>query len=310
MNRVPLFLGTITLAIVVSVKAAWCLEVSPDGQSGDPGGTVTIPVYLYDLPAEGFDLRAFGFIFNFDDDSLNFISTDRSETLTESFDFFSAELAGPGQVEVKGAIISSPVQVSEPGGILVKIVAEIPPMAFRNSKLALTDFIGDISNASTQDGVLVVLSSPSCIEGYVRDAVTDTGIGNAVVTIHRGSFSLDYETAADGSYIAGGPYGIWDVTVSAASYESVTRSDVSVFWNCSTEHFFLHPEGMNCVLCDSNQDGELTAQDGVDCFWLSFSSEWSDCELKMCDMNEDGEITAEDAVGCFWYVVAPPFPFE
>ena len=69
-------------------------------------------------------------------------------------------------------------------------------------------------------------------------------------------------------------------------------------------------EEVNCLVCDATQDGEYTAQDAVDCFWLSLSAEWSAFELCVCDYNEDGEITAQDAVNCFMFFFWRPFPVE
>ena len=51
---------------------------------------------------------------------------------------------------------------------------------------------------------------------------------------------------------------------------------------------------------DLNMDGEITAQDAVDCFWLSFSPPWTPQELSLGDFNQDGDITAQDAVDIFW----------
>jgi hypothetical protein len=51
---------------------------------------------------------------------------------------------------------------------------------------------------------------------------------------------------------------------------------------------------------DLNKDGEITAQDAVDCFWLSLSPPWSSEELSLGDFNQDGDITAQDAVDIFW----------
>jgi hypothetical protein len=51
---------------------------------------------------------------------------------------------------------------------------------------------------------------------------------------------------------------------------------------------------------DLNMDGEITAQDAVDCFWLSLSPPWNPQELSLGDFNQDGDITAQDAVDIFW----------
>jgi len=55
-----------------------------------------------------------------------------------------------------------------------------------------------------------------------------------------------------------------------------------------------------CMLGDVNEDGEITAQDAVDAFWLSLEGSWSSTELCTADYNQDGEITSQDAVDIFW----------
>lgn len=56
---------------------------------------------------------------------------------------------------------------------------------------------------------------------------------------------------------------------------------------------------------DVNMDGEITAQDAVDCFWLSLSPPWTPEELALGDFNQDGDITAQDAVDIFWESLNP-----
>ena len=51
---------------------------------------------------------------------------------------------------------------------------------------------------------------------------------------------------------------------------------------------------------DTNKDGEITAQDAVDAFWLSFNTQWTFDELCTADYNQDGEVTSQDAVEIFW----------
>ena len=51
---------------------------------------------------------------------------------------------------------------------------------------------------------------------------------------------------------------------------------------------------------DANEDLEVTAQDAVDAFWLSFEASWSDAERFALDLNDDAEVSAQDAVDVFW----------
>lgn len=51
---------------------------------------------------------------------------------------------------------------------------------------------------------------------------------------------------------------------------------------------------------DTNGDKEITAQDAVDCFWLSFQTSWTSSELAAADFNQDNEVTSQDAVDIFW----------
>ena len=51
---------------------------------------------------------------------------------------------------------------------------------------------------------------------------------------------------------------------------------------------------------DANEDLEVTAQDAVDAFWLTFQTSWSEVEKFLSDVNSDSEITSQDAVDTFW----------
>jgi hypothetical protein len=51
---------------------------------------------------------------------------------------------------------------------------------------------------------------------------------------------------------------------------------------------------------DVTGDGEITAQDAVDCFWLSFKTTWTANELAAADFNQDNDVTSQDAVDIFW----------
>jgi hypothetical protein len=59
-------------------------------------------------------------------------------------------------------------------------------------------------------------------------------------------------------------------------------------------------EVRTCTPGDITGDGEITAQDAVDCFWLSLETSWTPAELCACDFNEDDEVTAGDANLIFW----------
>jgi hypothetical protein len=51
---------------------------------------------------------------------------------------------------------------------------------------------------------------------------------------------------------------------------------------------------------DVDEDGEITPQDAVDAFWLSFKTSWTSEELSRADYDGDGEVTPQDAVEIFW----------
>lgn len=51
---------------------------------------------------------------------------------------------------------------------------------------------------------------------------------------------------------------------------------------------------------DVDKDGEITLQDAVDAFRLSFQTSWTSEELGRADYDGDGEVTPQDAVEIFW----------
>jgi hypothetical protein len=54
-----------------------------------------------------------------------------------------------------------------------------------------------------------------------------------------------------------------------------------------------------CIKGDIDGDGEITPQDAVDTFWLSFKEVWKVNQLCPADYDEDFEITPQDAVDIF-----------
>lgn len=74
----------------------------------------------------------------------------------------------------------------------------------------------------------------------------------------------------------------------------VTNSDLNSAILTNGYEYLIYTVG------DVNGDGEITAQDAVDAFWLSFKTPLTTIELLRADYNKDGEITSQDAVDIFW----------
>jgi len=95
-------------------------------------------------------------------------------------------------------------------------------------------------------------------------------------------------------------------TASFTATEGLTEGETTVinFTASSTDpEYLFHGESAEVRPCspgDVNGDGEITAQDAVDAFWLSLQASWTPAELCVGDINEDGEITAQDATDIFW----------
>ena len=102
-----------------------------------------------------------------------------------------------------------------------------------------------------------------------------------------GSFSGVFENVGS-VYVIGYEQGTFKVSATSDFDSTVYESGTITVSGC------VHARG------DVNMDGEITAQDAVDAFWLSFNTEWTFDELCTADYNEDGEVTAGDAVDIFW----------
>ncbi len=97
---------------------------------------------------------------------------------------------------------------------------------------------------------------------------TSTGTNSVTLSLVKpGTFKLQATPSAGGTALTSGT-----ITISGSPY---IRGDV-------------------------DKDGEITPQDAVDAFWLSFNTEWTFEQISTGDYDQDGEVTPQDAVDIFW----------
>jgi hypothetical protein len=98
-----------------------------------------------------------------------------------------------------------------------------------------------------------------------------------------GLYVVDFTVAA----------GLTDGDTSVINF-SVPSSDYTFYYSSIGLELGDYPLG------DTNMDGQVTPQDAVDCFWISFKTSWRPQEKTVADYNQDGAITPQDAVDTFW----------
>lgn len=115
------------------------------------------------------------------------------------------------------------------------------------------------------------------------DVTTWTKVGTAA---KDGTISLDTTNMTPGTYLVAmaGQYG-----------QTLTDKIVSAPGGI----LLVVEEGDNTVKGDLTGDGELTLDDAMGVYNLSFSGDYTDAQLAALDMNDDGELTLDDAMAIY-----------
>ncbi len=177
----------------------WALNVSPGNISGDPGTEIVVPINISDLGA-GIDVDAFSLTINFDSQVLDFLSADKTGTLTEPFSLVAGQVISPGKVKVNGSLFGTPVSITG-DGLFVNLKFKVKN-TYKSTSLSLTDFKNDIGTATTTNSTFtitgvttsVVLTPASTLDVVAGQPVTLT----AEVLINGNH--LDLTNATDVSF--------------------------------------------------------------------------------------------------------------
>jgi len=135
------------------------------------------------------------------------------------------------------------------------------------------------------------------IHGFLFSS-SGNSVPNVKVELTGNDISLNTYTDSDGRFE-------FSDELSAGSYALIAslndmRSSLQVISITSDQSDASYQELFICLKGDVNLDNNVTAQDAVDAFKLSFMMSWSREELCYGDITDDGEITAEDVVQIFW----------
>jgi hypothetical protein len=136
--------------------------------------------------------------------------------------------------------------------------------------LAPVEDVGDLDSDDRTDSYLTIVWSGGDWPG-------------AAIELPVGLYTVEFNIAS----------GLADGDTSVINF-SVPSSDYSFYYSSVELEVGDYPLG------DTNMNGEVTPQDAVDCFWMSFKSSWRPQEKAVGDYNQDGEITPQDAVDTFW----------
>lgn len=144
----PLF-AVLTFLAEMAFAQTGQFDLSPPSavEAETPGDTVVVPVTLSNVA--GLAVKAFGFRFIFPNDKLLFQRVEQTETLTADWFIVDGQENDPGEITIGGfnttAVTSS--------GVLLNVVfttTETPGL----DSLQLREFVDDIDDATTSDGVL------------------------------------------------------------------------------------------------------------------------------------------------------------
>lgn len=156
------------------------------------------------------------------------------------------------------------------------------------------------SDLSNEVSIVAItsLATDFFIGGVDKYAVSGTSAANSSVTLTAASAASADETITIGTGTSDAE-GKWSIEA-----DFVTVSNGRILITAQSEFgTSLGIEGdlkKDAIKGDVNEDNEITAQDAVDAFWLSFNATWSNKVLFYADFNEDDEITSQDAVDIFW----------
>ena len=148
-----------------------------------------------------------------------------------------------------------------------------------------TGFFDEITGAVVSDPISDVNTD------YDNDPTTDY-----YVTV---DYSSEYGWTGDT------PAKLFEASFTVADVADGTTSNINITADSAEAGytFYSDPvefEVQSYIRGDVNNNGEITAQDAVDAFWLSMNASWSPMELATADFNQDGEVTSQDAVDIFW----------
>jgi len=151
---------------------------------------------------------------------------------------------------------------------------------------------GNINYNGNETGMLIVDAfSPSDIDRYTpigfgasSDWTKETQEAKYEISVPKGEFKI-------ASFIDTNLSSDWDKGEPSGKYHKPVIVESNAY-----------PISCNFILClkgDTDGDLDITPQDAVDTFWLSFEDIFSPEQLCKCDYDDDFEITPQDAVDIF-----------
>ena len=178
MKKIKGFLAKLFLIFFLVPSAAWALDISPGtGISAGGGTSIVVPINISDLGA-GIEADAIGFTINFDPDVLTFTSVDKSGTLLDPFSLVAGQINAPGVAKISGSLFGSTVNIAS-NGVLLNINFTVNATAFKNSSLAITDFLDDIAGATTTDANFTITGVTVAVN-LTADPTGDVVAGQSV----------------------------------------------------------------------------------------------------------------------------------
>jgi len=147
------------ILILFVTGSAWAYNISPSNVSGRNGDILTVFIKFHDVGNELNEIDACGLTLFFDNDILEFVSEDRSDTILENFYLFKSKIISDGKLQVSSGDFFNPVQAKS-DSILLKVNFKVKQNADKNSVITLGEFIDDIENAETTSATFTYIHPP------------------------------------------------------------------------------------------------------------------------------------------------------
>lgn len=159
----------LTTLVHANAHAAVSLSPAPV-TAGSSNQIVFIPLTL---AGSGFSIDAFGCRLTYPTSLLNFQSISATASLTQGWFIVSGAETTPGVVEI-GGFHTTPVTAS---GVLVYAVFQVKSNVLGSGAIALSNFVDDVTGATTSNGVFQAAVSPGAagLLGQYYDGLDFTG---------------------------------------------------------------------------------------------------------------------------------------
>jgi hypothetical protein len=167
-------------------------RVFSDPFSGKAHDEISVPIQISDIQ-NAFEVKTFGFIFEYNSDNLEFNGTKEADTLTHDFAIHFDQL-DIGFMYIGGKTSNEPIRITE-DSILINIDFSILENTLESESITLTGFEGDIAKANRKPSIFEYKIFSDPVRGNFNEEqcvpIRITDIKNSL-EIHQFGFDVTY----------------------------------------------------------------------------------------------------------------------